>query len=144
MNGGNITTSRKAGLPMTTIKDELREIAQKMAADHVISGSPGPLFNAGWAAACQSWAKRLNDMLSAAPPAGWVSVKDRLPEEETPVLILRNKVIFIGKIKWERPTFEDTYEPFRYWDDPNDYGKEWEWDEITHWMPLPSPPGEKG
>lgn len=42
----------------------VREIADKMDSDHVISGSPGPLFSAGWSAACQVWAKNLRAALS--------------------------------------------------------------------------------
>jgi hypothetical protein len=70
----------------------------------------------------------------------WISVDDRMPEDETPVLIVRNGEIRIGEIRWEHPSFEDTYEAFRYWDDPYDDGQSWENFEITHWMPLPELP----
>ena len=34
-------------------------LLSKMADDHIISGGPGPLYAAGWAAACQHWAMKL-------------------------------------------------------------------------------------
>ncbi len=71
----------------------------------------------------------------------WTSVNDGLPADETPVLIIHNGQIRIGAIFWEHPGFEDTYEAFKYWDDPNDDdGMPWEWGEISHWMPLPELP----
>lgn len=30
-----------------------------MGTDHVVRGGPGPLFGAGWAAACEHWSKKL-------------------------------------------------------------------------------------
>ena len=71
----------------------------------------------------------------------WISVKDRLPPDETPVLIWFNtEFIKVGELRWDTPGFEDTYKACRYWDDPYDDGKLWEWYDVTHWMPLPSPP----
>jgi hypothetical protein len=70
----------------------------------------------------------------------WVSIHERLPADETPVLIICNGCVKIGELRWEHPTFEETYEPFRYWDDPHDDGQIWEWTDVTHWMPLPEPP----
>ncbi len=74
---------------------------------------------------------------SGPADSGWVSVEERLPADETPVLILRNQEVRIGELRWEHPGFEDTYKAFRYWDDPLNDGQCWEWPEITHWMPLP-------
>ena len=73
-------------------------------------------------------------------PEGWISVGDRLPEDETPVLIIFNGEIVIGERRWDNPGFEDTYKAFWYWDDPTDDGQDWGRDEVTHWMPLPKPP----
>lgn len=78
--------------------------------------------------------------LSAPAIPTWISVEERLPEDETPVLILRRGELDLGELVWERPGFEDTYEAFRFWDRPNDDGQGWEWDEVTHWMPLPAGP----
>lgn len=72
---------------------------------------------------------------------GWVSVKDRLPEQEENVLICEHKFgvrypgIYIGYIdhlnKWM--FFGEDGEK-AYWIHNPDYYT------ITHWMPLPSPP----
>ena len=79
--------------------------------------------------------------LHPAPiPEGWISVEDRLPDEEIPVLIIFNGEIVIGERRWDNPGFEDTYKAFWYWDDPTDDGQDWGRDEVTHWMPLPKPP----
>ena len=70
----------------------------------------------------------------------WVSVADYLPPDETPVLVLRCGAVRIGELRWDHPGHEDSYRSFRYWDDPNDDGQGWEFDEITHWAPIPQPP----
>ena len=70
----------------------------------------------------------------------WIKVEDKRPKSETPVLIVYKGTIRVGKIRWEYPTHEDTYHAFSYWDDPFDDGQDWEWPDVTHWMPLPEPP----
>lgn len=88
-------------------------------------------------------------MLAAAPqpqnqqqiiPEGWISCSNRMPEPETPVLILLNGIINIGEIRWDTPTHEETYTAFKYWDSPFIDGQPWEVYDITNWMPLPTPP----
>ena len=70
----------------------------------------------------------------------WVAVAERLPEAETPVLILRNGNAETGGLYWEYPGFEEDFQAYQYWDRPTDIGMGWEWDEVTHWMPLPAAP----
>ena len=70
----------------------------------------------------------------------WIRIKDRLPEDETPVLIVINGIIRIAALYWEHPGFEDTYKAFQYWDDPEDDGQAWEWFDVTHWRELPAMP----
>lgn len=70
----------------------------------------------------------------------WISVNDRLPEEATPVLVLHKGERRIGEICWDYPSWEETYQAFRYWDCPYNDGQGWEVFDITHWMPLPEPP----
>jgi Protein of unknown function (DUF551) len=70
----------------------------------------------------------------------WISVHNRLPKAETAVLIAHKDGIRTGEIRWDHPTHEEDYQSFRYWDDPYDDGKDWEWSDVTHWMPLPEPP----
>ena len=71
---------------------------------------------------------------------GWTATTDHLPEDETPVLIVLRGRVRIGELRWEKPTWEETFRAFRYWDDPEDDGQGWEWQDVTHWMPLPEAP----
>ena len=61
--------------------------------------------------------------------SGWVSVEDRFPEDDQTVLVTNGQrvkeVSFIQITKLDTPNFRFTTMKF---------------DEITHWMPLPSPP----
>lgn len=64
----------------------------------------------------------------------WISVKDRLPEKNTVVLVyfvkgilqLVDTAFFVSKSRWIDGDL-------RNWDD----------EFITHWMPLPAPPEVK-
>lgn len=62
----------------------------------------------------------------------WISVKDRLPEENINVLIYRRNMMnvytYFGHGEWE--------DDYGYWTRTEDDG-------ITHWMPLPEPPKEE-
>ncbi|HHA0037632.1 TPA: DUF551 domain-containing protein [Yersinia enterocolitica] len=71
-------------------------------------------------------------------PQGWIKCGDRMPDSETPVLILLNGIINIGEIRWDTPTYEETYTAFKYWDSPFIDGQPWEVHDVTHWMPLPA------
>ena len=72
----------------------------------------------------------------------WISVDERLPDDETPVLIMLRGEIAIGELRWEHPSHEETYQACRYWDNPHDDGQDWQWPDVTHWMPLPVAPTE--
>lgn len=75
----------------------------------------------------------------------WISVKDRLPEHDTPVLVFAEgkHEAFIGdsviaithignqKLWHDSPDHWNWVSPWQYF--MTDY-------EITHWMPLPNPP----
>ena len=91
---------------------------------------------------CGGIASDIWEALVAAAPAdnGWVKCSDRLPEPEAPVLILLNGIQRIGEIRWGHPSHEESYTSFRYWDDPENDGRDWDWFDITHWRPLPSLP----
>lgn len=66
-----------------------------------------------------------------AKQSPWIRVKDRLPEENTPVLFIVefrgiHKNYFGGSYKggkWE--TEQRTYAPYSFWGT------------VTHWMPIP-------
>ena len=84
--------------------------------------------------------KATGDVAIADLFGGWVKCADRLPPEETPVLIVVGGKLRIGELRWERPTWEETWQAFQYWDDPEDDGREWDWEDVTEWTPLPSLP----
>ena len=90
------------------------------------------------------WLKEKELLLLSFAPSEWVVVNERLPNDETPVLILHRGIIKVGELVWDNPSWEDTYKAFRYWDDPVNDGQDWEWFDVTHWMPLPpAPPKEE-
>ena len=68
----------------------------------------------------------------------WIDVKDRLPEQETRVLLAWNDDVEIGYL-----TIPEDKRFTPYWKDSGDeqpcYSKITE-DIITHWMPLPKLP----
>ena len=73
---------------------------------------------------------------------GWVSVEERLPEDEKDGETVL--VIVFGK-PHENITLHGAIMTAGYFRDEgwvlNEY-PEWEGPEVTHWMPLPSPPAE--
>jgi hypothetical protein len=67
----------------------------------------------------------------------WTATSDRLPPDETPVLVaFHNGARRIAALFWEEPGYEDTFARYQYWDDPDDDGQNWDWADITHWAPL--------
>lgn len=85
-------------------------------------------------------------MLAAAPaapvaaqaPSEWISVDERMPADETPVLVFRADQIQVGAVFLEHESWEEGGRTIRYWDDPHDDGKVW--DDVNYWMPLPAAP----
>lgn len=78
--------------------------------------------------------------MTLAAATRWVSTNDRLPEAETPVLVVYNGEVRLGELRWEHPTYEEGFAPFRYWDDPTNDGQVWDHCDVTHWMPLQALP----
>ena len=72
--------------------------------------------------------------------AKWISVGERLPADETEVLIILDGQVRVGAIFLECQSYEEGGKTFRYWDDPYDDGQAWEFHQVTHWMPLPAAP----
>ena len=69
----------------------------------------------------------------------WISVKDRLPENDDRVLVWENK--FGTSRPLENGCWEFAYYDGK-WEDMNlkDYENNADYILITHWMPLPPPP----
>lgn len=76
--------------------------------------------------AAEAWNRRAS---------GWISVKDRLPEEETPELLFSadGKVYYgsFGYSKFYAIDSDGIFSGFTAY-------------EVSHWMPLPEPPEQKG
>lgn len=68
---------------------------------------------------------------------GWIPTCEELPPVETEVLILHNGKRRIGALEWDIAGVEDSYKSYNYWDDPNNDGQDWEWNDVTHWQYLP-------
>lgn len=67
--------------------------------------------------------------------AGWISVNDRLPENNCDVIVTkRNGKVY--QMSYHAP-FDSAKRIFQWWG----FGK-WvdQHSQVTHWMPLPSPP----
>lgn len=64
----------------------------------------------------------------------------QLPPDEMPVLAFVRGSWRPAELRWEHPGHEDTYQAFRYWDDPVDDGQCWEWFDVTHWTVMPPDP----
>ena len=72
--------------------------------------------------------------------SGWISVKDRLPDNDDFVL-----VIVSGKAG--NITLDNAIELAQFSMDEGwilEMWPEWEDPKVTHWMPLPEPPKEVG
>lgn len=73
---------------------------------------------------------QIEEALRAAPAVSvpqWISVKDRLPKYENPVLAGNAELCFVNTAWYHVAT--------RRWELPSGF-----FCEVTHWMPLPEPP----
>ena len=80
-----------------------------------------------------------NDMPTLTPPNEWVSVEERLPDEE----LKRFKELFL----WENAVevlvmIQGAYTATTLYWDGKKFNDEMSSFEVTHWMPLPAPPGK--
>lgn len=70
----------------------------------------------------------------------WISCEDRMPAAEHEVLAIVNGKVRIAALFWEHPSYEDTFQSFLYWDDPDNDGQCWEHHHVSHWMEMPEVP----
>lgn len=82
---------------------------------------------------------KVRSMPTLTPPTEWVSVEERLPTDERPVLV------FVGYAD-TMTGFITTSSYFCF-----DANPHWQWDGLIQdeqktlfWMPLPEPPGKEG
>lgn len=107
--------------------DKLREECLQCAADH---------------RQLAEWLTELKELKVAGvqPIDRWISVKDRLPEDDGKYMVWYKGELDICEFDVESQTFGYTYDDYDEmyshlvcWDDGMDK-------DITHWMPLPEPP----
>ena len=68
---------------------------------------------------------------------GWISVEERLPEKEVPVLAIKDDRVWYCERWWRSGCWHSLTEDAR-----DKYGEFWVV-APTHWMPLPEPPEEE-
>ena len=95
-------------------------------AEYNVAERPADLPEAG------ASAERISSVVRSNATTGWISVKDRLPEDAMLYLcfgeIWYNKNIqqqFIRVVEYKNCKFRCDFNPCAY---------------VTHWMPLPEPP----
>lgn len=71
----------------------------------------------------------------------WISVKDRLPEEDVAVLIYGQILNDPPDILGVRRRYNGDQVWKHTWESENDFI--YQEDDVTHWMPLPEPPKEE-
>ena len=102
---------------------DIRDRLVKQAISHFWSGVSHDIFNEH----VTTYAKLAIDALekeNGVTVKEWVSVKDRLPEENTTVIVATDNGIVFQCLY--------AYDGWDLWDD-NDVN-------ITHWQPMPQPP----
>ena len=83
-----------------------------------------------------AWVDAIHEIEHAPTVNGWISVKDRLPENEQYVILWTKT----GVMKYAK-YLDD--EPHRPWITYDENGSCRAWDNVvTHWMPMPEPPKE--
>lgn len=122
------------------IIDEAREMVKTL---HWIASNEDIVFNARSATEAADLIERLVAPGESAP-TGWISVKDRLPEDGAPVLVCY--IGAKGSVKGDAPCTDGTANYYRgawyWWEEYGASNDEPVKVKITHWMPLPEPPGD--
>lgn len=94
-----------------------------------LAGGPWAELEEAKAAAEADWQARVKEALEPVP-SGWISVKERMPEDWDDVLITNGEFVCRG------------YCNNAVWFASSD-GGEFDPEEITHWQPMPEPPKEE-
>ena len=119
--------------------------------DHWLATSPSdrdtPEVAAERAAMCRGLDDAMRIVEQMPTIGGWISVKDRLPEENGQYLVLLNQTHLI-EVSFAKKLEEVDRDEFKGRDEPGWF--EWDtlWCEfyevtgVTHWMPIPGLPEE--
>lgn len=98
-------------------------------------------FLAGYKAAKEQFRSTTKEAGDKLTPTGWISVKDRLPEEGEEVLVFGQYLNDIPKVLGVKSRYKGDQDWKYTWEGSD----EWVYreDDVTHWMPLPEPPKEE-
>ncbi len=84
--------------------------------------------------------KQVKAMPTLTPPNEWVSVEERLPDEELKrfkeLFPEENEVEVLVMIQWADTATTLYWDGEKFYDEMRSY-------EVTHWMPLPAPPDRR-
>ena len=84
--------------------------------------------------------KCLNEAPTLTPPNEWVSVDEKLPDEELKrfkeLFPEENEVEVLVMIQWAYTATTLYWDGEKFYDEMRSY-------EVTHWMPLPAPPDRR-
>ena len=131
--GGGPSAQRAAAL-LRSQHARITELEAQLEA--VGAGGVGPLIAcAGFSAADMATAAAQGFRDGVASAASWISVDERLPEPNTPVLAYNGK--WTGVAAWMSGEY---LEPLERWQDEHREFIEMMGPAITHWMPLPPAP----
>ena len=88
--------------------------------------------------------EKISELERRASDAGreWISVKDRLPEEDIPVYVYTNSLkLSTGLVRKGVWYYADETEDLTY---SEEYNTAWSFHRVPNrWMPLPPPPADK-
>ena len=70
----------------------------------------------------------------------WIKTKDKLPPNETPVLILLRGQPRIGRLCLVEAFCGSTYD---YWEDPYNASQDWSHEDVSHWQAIPKIPKDE-
>jgi len=70
----------------------------------------------------------------------WISVKERIPEQLKPILVVVNGVVQNVTYEYDSDSYVDGYALYQihFFDEEGEFYIPAE--KVTHWMPLPEPP----
>ena len=131
-----------ANMPTLTPPNErvsrMREIEELHAKLRAVTGCSLEqiieMFAAGYTLEKPDYSNKTMDRLDeTTPPNEWVSVEERLPEDNSEVLMWRKK--------WKIAE-AGTYRKAHFWV-YDKIGDSYTADDITHWMLLPAPPAKE-
>jgi hypothetical protein len=121
------------GKKMADMKEKLVELLSHSPSLDALYGYPSYVESAKWLIDHGVTVQGDKDM---NVPTNWISVKDRLPEEEGWYLVYttpNSEYKSINKAMFCKGYALGNFEP--YW-----HGAGGHWANVTHWMPLPEPP----